>query len=467
MNESFLRGCRRSRRGEWLLAGWLVAGLLAVAEGRAQTNGAAFSFSTNSPGWVSQPLSLLNAMNVALQRNGQLQKARADLEASHGVVIQTRAIIMPHVQATGNYTRTDPNAIESFPGVNSPSQTWNGNLRVVQSIYEGGRVASAWRAARLTREQAVLQYQTAVDDVLLLVRVAYFDVLVAQQQITVNEASVNLLSRELEDQQRRFNAGTIPRFNVLRAEVAVANARPPLIQARNTYRVAKNNLSNLMGYNLPRDVWEDIPLNLTDHLEAPPYQIDLPRAISQAFEKRPELGVLRRTEQLQRENIINAKSGYKPSIQAFAGYGWRNSQFTNDIGNELNGWNVGAQLNWNIFDGMLTRGRVIEARALHEKAQADVDDTMRRIELEVRTAYSTFIEAKEVLQSQEKVQEQAEEALRLANARTDAGTGTQLDVLDAETALTQARTTQVQALHDYEVALARLERATGQNLAGP
>jgi outer membrane protein TolC len=82
----------------------------------------------------------------------------------------------------------------------------------------------------------------------------------------------------------------------------------------------------------------------------------------------------------------------------------------------------------------------------------------------VRTAYSTFIEAREVLESQEKVQEEAEEALRLARARADAGTGTQLDVLDAETSLTQARTTQVQALHDYAVARARLERATGQDM---
>jgi outer membrane protein TolC len=82
----------------------------------------------------------------------------------------------------------------------------------------------------------------------------------------------------------------------------------------------------------------------------------------------------------------------------------------------------------------------------------------------VRTAYSTFIEAKEVLESQQKVQEEADEALRLARARADAGTATQLDVLDAETSLTQARSTQVQALHDYSVARARLERAIGQDM---
>ena len=113
---------------------------------------------------------------------------------------------------------------------------------------------------------------------------------------------------------------------------------------------------------------------------------------------------------------------------------------------------------------MLTRGKVMQAKALHQKSKTDIEDRSRQIELDVRTAYSTFLEAREVLDSQQKVQEEADEALRLARARADAGTGTQLDVLDAENSLTQARTTQIQALHDYAVARARLERAIGLNM---
>jgi outer membrane protein TolC len=308
-----------------------------------------------------------------------------------------------------------------------------------------------------------------VADTLLAVRVAYYDVLLAAQQITVHEASVNLLQHELEDQQRRYNAGTVPHFNVLRAEVAVANERPNLIQARNNYRIAKNNLSNLLGYNLPREIWEDIPLNLTDALDAAPYQVDLPAAIQQALSRRTELVALRKTAELQRLNVVNAKAGYKPSVQAFAGYTWNNSQFIDpkDIGYTLYGWNAGGQVSWDIFDGLLTRGKVVQAEALYNKAKTDLEDTGRQIELEVRTAYSQFIEAREVLESQQKVQEEAEEALREADARAAAGTGTQLDVLDAQTSLTQARTTEIQALHDYDTARARLERAIGADMAPP
>jgi outer membrane protein TolC len=371
------------------------------------------------------------------------------------------------VQATGKYTDTDQRLLQEPPGIPpypQPNQNWNAGVQIVQSIYEGGKMVAALQAASATKKQALAQYQTAIADTLLAVRLAYYDVLLAAQEITVNEASVNLLQKELEDQQRRYDAGTVPHFNVLRAEVAVANERPALIQARNNYRIAKNNLSNLLGYNLPRDIWEDIPLNLTDTLDATPYQVDLPTAIQQALGRRTELIALRQTADLQRLNVVNAKAGYKPTVQVFAGYNWVNSQFSTDVGEDIRGWNAGGQLTWDIFDGMLTHGKVVQARALYDKSKTDLDDRARQIELEVRTAYSSFIMAREVLDSQFKVQEEAEEALREASARADAGTGTQLDVLDAQTSLTQARTTEVQALHDYDAARARLERAIGEEM---
>ena len=419
------------------------------------------------PGWITRPLSLADCLNIALQQNATILKAKNDLDAQYGVVVQTRAIALPQLQATGQYKDTDPNAIENFPGIGStPDQNWNAGLQIVQSIYQGGKLTAAVRAAKVTKEQALAQYQATLADTLLAVRLAYYDILLAAEQITVNEASVNLLQKELDDQQRRYDAGTVPHFNVLRAKVSVANARPPLIQAQNNYRIAKNNLSNLLGYNLPREIWENIPLNLTDTLDAAPYEINLSDALQEALAKRPELVALRKTEELQKLNIINAKSGYKPNLQLFAGYNWFNAQFTPpvEIDHDINGWNAGAQVSWDIFDGMLTHGKVIQAKALYEKSKTAVDEEARNIELEVRTTYSDFLEAQEVLESQKTVQAEAEESLREANARADAGTGTQLDVLDAENSLTQARSTQVQALHDYDAARARFERAIGKTI---
>lgn len=447
---------------------FLLALVCFIAGSRLPAQNAAAD--TNAPAWVTRPLSLVDCLNLALSQNATILKAKSDLQANYGIVIQTRAVALPQVIASGQYKRTERSAIENFPvpGIPQlPDQNWNAGVQIVQSIYEGGRMAAALRAARLTKEQSLLQYQTVVEDTLLNTRLAYYDVLLAAQQIVVHEASVELLSKELQDQQSRFNAGTVPHFNVLRAEVAVANERPALIQARNNYRITKNNLANLLGYNLPHDIWEDIPLNLSDKLEARPYQIDLPQAIERALANRTELAALRKAEALQRENVVSAKSGYKPTVQVFAGYDWYNAQFTPpvELNHDLHGWNAGAQLSWDIFDGMLTRGKVVQARALYERSRTDVEDKGRQIELEVRTAYSQFIEAREVLDSQKTVQAEAEEALREAQARATAGTGTQLDVLDAQTSLTQARTTEILALHDYASARARLERAIGADMA--
>jgi outer membrane protein TolC len=450
---------RISSLAVWLLAGWMTWAA------RAQTN------QTAASNILSHPLSRAGAVEIALRQNSAILKGQADLRASYGVEIQLRAIAWPKLSAGGAYNAEETSLIESFPlppplssYIQFPNQNWSADIRVQQSIYEGGRLTSAFRSAKLTRQQALLNYQTVLADTLLAVRLAYDDVLLAAQQIEVNEASVELLTHELEDTRRRFEAGNVPQFDVLRAQVELGNERPRLIQARNDFRLGKINLLHLLGLSLPHTLAEDVPLRLSDTLEAEPYEIDLPHALARALEKRPELAALRKAEALRREDLVNARAGYKPSAALFGGYQWQSLPYENNLSADLSGWIAGAQVSWNIFDGQLTRGKISEARARYERAKLDVEESGREIELEARTAYSNFIEAREVLESQKLVREQAEEALRLAEARHVAGSATQLDVLNAQTALTQARTTQVQALHDYAADRARLQRALGEDM---
>jgi outer membrane protein len=422
--------------------------------------------------FITSPLSLADAVNIGLRQNPNIMRAQKDLEASQGVVIQTRAIAIPKVRAAGTFTAVQSTDIDAphltnFTFQFGTEQAWNSQIRVVQSLYEGGRILSSLRAAKLIKARSLLTYQTAAADTILEVQLGYYDVLLAAQNIVVQQTSVELLGSELADTKRRFDAGTVPRFNVLRAEVELANQQPKLIRAKNEFRITKNYLANILGFNVPKDALDDIPLNLSDKLDAEPYQINLPQAINSALERRTELGSLRKEQALRYEDIITAKAGYKPSVEAFGGYEARNSIFTSDLTYDVYGWTAGVQMTWDIFDGFRTKGKIVEARAQYEKAGVELDDTGRRIELEVRTSYSRFVEATDVLESQKKVVEQAQEALRLASARNDAGTGTQLDVLSARTALTDAQTTQIQALHDYDAARARLERAIGMNMPLP
>ena len=159
-----------------------------------------------------------------------------------------------------------------------------------------------------------------------------------------------------------------------------------------------------------------------------------------------------------------ASAGYKPEASVFGNYGWHDKPFNDDMRSTREGWTVGGSVSWALFDGMLTHGRVTQARAQLQEANLDYADTRRQVELEVRQAYSDYIQTLELIEAQKKTVEEANESLRLAVARFRAGTGTQLDVLSAQTALTDASSNEIQALYDYNVAIATLERVTGMTV---
>jgi outer membrane protein TolC len=434
--------------------------LIAVALTAAAAHAEISPFSTG-------PISLDDAVATALRQSPTLLKGKQDIEEAYGIALQLRSAARPKIAAGGSARQLDTGGIETAnlgpAAVQFQADTqWGANIEVSQPLFAAGKITSSLRAAKLTQEAALASYQALVADTLVDVRVAYDDALLAAELIRTQEASVELLGRELEDQKRRFEAGTVPRFNVLRAEVELANAKPRLIRARNAHRIAKNRLAMLLGWNIPANSSDDIPLSLGDTLAAEPCAVELPDALMRALSRRPELAALRTQEKIRDEDIKQARADYYPQLAASAGWRWQNKTFTGSAADYVDGWVVGGQLNWSIWDFGLTQGKVSAAKARREKARLEVDDVGRRIELEIRTAHSTFQEAREVLESQQKVIEQAEEAVRLARARTDAGSGTQLDVLSAQTALTEARTTYSQALRDFAVARARLERAMGE-----
>jgi outer membrane protein TolC len=426
---------------------------------------------TNAVPLPSGPLTLDQALEFALTHNVTLRKGRQDLEEAQGLAIQQRAARLPRLAATGAYQQLDEARIErvqfsaaqpATPFLNN--QSWNANLVVTQPIYAGGKYNSMARSSRLTREAALASYQALVANTLLEVRTAYSDVLLAVEQIVVQEASKKLLERELETARRSLEAGTVPRFNVLRAEVELANALPPLIRARNQERISRNTLALLLGCDIPADTGVDIPLRTADSLKAEPFEVSVGAALNAAWLRRPEIKAAQSASQLRHEEVLQTRADLLPSLSGTAGYGVQNRNFIRDLDQTLDGWTVGVQANWLLFDFGQTQAKVNMARAREERARLEVEDVRRRIELEVRTAFSLFMESKEVLVSQTRVIEQAEEAVRLVTARADAGSSTQLEVLSAQTALKLSRTQYSQALRDYTVARAKLERAMGEGV---
>ncbi len=415
-----------------------------------------------------ESFTLEQCLETALKRNPAILKSQEDLKRTYGVIVETRSEALPQVRATGQMDVIDENFIDTFPGMiggpaDNQKMPWEVGIQISQLVYSGGRVNAALRAARITDQIAKESFHRVVSNTILEVRTVFYRILLARAQIHVHEQSIQLLENQLKDVTARFEAGTVPRFNVLRAEVELANARPPLIRAQNNYRLAREAMARLLAFDSkPQTAFSNIQFE--GALRHEQREVDLKSALAQAVERRPELRLARHQAALRRENITVAKSGYQPDLSVYAGYGARNSRFGDQLDDTTHGWFVGARATWNIFDGQLTRGKVQQAQAEFSQAEIEAEDIRRVIELEVRQAYSDYVQALELLEAQKRVIEQAEESLRLAEARFQAGAGTQLDVLSARTALTEAQSNEILALHEYNLALAALDRATGANV---
>jgi outer membrane protein len=408
---------------------------------------------------VPDTLDLKTAVRFALENNFAIRQARERIKQQEGVVIEVSAREIPNVGADAVYQRNDTAIGQGFP---PGDRAWQINLTASQVLYAGGGVRSAVRSSKLTRDAAILDLQAVINEALLQVRTLFYSVLLAREQIKVQESNLNLLQEQLKTATDRYEAGTVSSFEKLRAEVAVANAKVPLITARNDYRLAIEALRQALGFTTNKpDSLRKIP-EFVGTLEFTPATFDLQQAFESAHANRPDLERLAKLAAAREEGVTVARSGYFPNVSAFGGWTLRKGG-TNNFDDSNNGWLVGVQSQWNIFDGRATHGRVLQAKSAHEQTKLALTEAQLAIEVEVRRAFSQWQQAVELAEASQRVVEQATEAVRLATARYNAGTSTQLDTLAAQVDLTTARTNQILAYYNYNVALAALRKAMGQS----
>jgi len=490
---------------------FLVPGIFAVfsilgqlAFGGSDTRSAS---ETRSVGKV--PTFTLNqAILTALQRNPALLNAEQEIKRTRGVIIQVRAQVLPQVTARGNFEWIDPHLqgarifgpsttgttttpgtttggaaslIEALPSqvrevqtpLAAPSPTpaiistaeqsdvsYTISVLGTQLIFNG----TSWPQIRGTffqRDSAYFAFRNILDQLIAIVKTQFYQIVVNRELVSVNEQSVHLLEAQLKDQQNRFEAGTVPRFNVLQAEVALYNQLPLLITAQNNLRIAKIVLAKTLGLDFQPRRGESPPLEVVGEMPYIPRTISLANAIELGKERRPFLKQARANVLNQKEQVRAAAGQWLPTITTTGGGEWISSPTNSSWHDISKGWIAQVQGSLPIWDSGAIAGQVIQQRALLFEAKNTYDDDVRQVELEVQTSYSNLQQNQELIKSQEKNVEQAEEALRLAKARLDAGAGTQLDVLNAQVQLLTAQSTRLQALFGYNSSLAEFDRVTG------
>ena len=425
----------------------------------------------------AKELKIGDAIETAVTKNPEILSAIQQIRLTKGQLVQVRAALLPTVQANSSYQieedkLANPRPEQKNTGSANPllapllqqitppsnqNESWNVTIQVNQSIWSGWKNQADFSAARLANDSAYYSLRQTIDKVVADTKKLFYDVIFNRALIRVREESVAVLQSQLQDQLSRFEAGTVPRFNVLQAEVALANAIPPVIQARNALRISQFALVKQLGLNYPSDP-SKIPINVTGQLDYNPIKLDLGNSVFTALTRNPSLKVQRQNILIGAEQLKSAMSGFQPTLNATAGWQTFNIPTSSQLDDTVNGWFFGVTGSWNIFDGLATVGATQAARAALDQSRINYDNSARGVELDVQRAVSNLIEAQEIIDSQRANVTQATEALRLSRERLDAGAGTQLDVLNAQQSLLEAQTTELEGRYRYITALAEYNR---------
>ncbi len=447
------------------------------------------------------------AILTALQQNPALLNAEQEIKRTKGVIIQVRAQALPQITANGRFEWTDPNlqgarifgttGTSGTTGTTTGTGTTLGGTTGAASLVDSprsqvadpsptpsvtatelsdvsysisvlgtqlifnGTTFNQIRGTFFQRDSAYFAFRNILDQLIATVKTQFYQIIVNRELVKVNQQSVELLDAQLKDQQNRFEAGTVPRFNVLQAEVAYYNQLPQLITAQNNLRISKLQLAKTLGLYFQPRRGENPPLEVVGEMPYIPRPISLADAIEMGKERRPFLKQARANVLNQLQQVRAAAGQWLPNITTTGGGEWVSSPTNSSWHDISKGWLAIVQGSLPIWDSGAIAGQVIQQRALLSETKITYDDDVRQVELEIQQAYSNLQQNQELVKSQEKNVELADEALRLAKARLDAGAGVQLDVLNAQTQLLTAQSTRLQALFGYNSSLAEFDRATG------
>jgi outer membrane protein len=435
------------------------------------------------------------AILTALQQNPTLLNAEQEIKRTKGVIIQVRAQALPQVNANAQFEWIDPHLSGArIFGTNTSTGTTTGgtspgtgtgaarvadpsptpsitatelsdvsyNISVLGSqLIFNGTTFNQIRGTFFQRDSAYFAFRNTLDQLIATVKTQFYQIIVNRELVKVNQQSVELLDAQLKDQQNRFEAGTVPRFNVLQAEVAYYNQLPLLITAQNNLRISKLQLAKTLGLYFQPRRGEDPPLEALGEMPYIPRPINLADAIEMGKERRPFLKQARANVLNQLQQVRATAGQWLPNITTTGGAEWVSSPVNSSFHDISKGWLALVQGSLPIWDSGAIAGQVIQQRALLSEQKITYDDDVRQVELEIQQAYSNLQQNEELVKSQEKNVELADEALRLAKARLDAGAGVQLDVLNAQVQLLTAQSTRLQALFGYNSSLAEFDRATG------
>lgn len=413
-------------------------------------------------------LNLDDAMLRAFQTNPTVSIAQYELDsarASYNAARQSRGISISasHQTQRGGY---DDNIVKKTDATGAwTGEYWKGignshsnGLTASLPIFTGGKLKGNIKQAKANYQYNEVGVQRTYNEMRSTVTDGYFTMLQADNMQKLSAESVARLEDHLKNVQAQYDVGVVAKVDVLRSQVELADAKQTLIQAENSYQLAEASLNKIVG--LPMDT----NLKLDNLLVYNAYDKTMEDCLAYAAEHRPELMQAKYSVDAAKGALMVARSGHMPQVAASASQSWSDNNWPGD---EKGNWGVGVNVSMNVFDTGVTLSKIHGAEADLKKAEETYRNTVDSVNLDVRSNYLGLREAEKRISTTKLAVEQADEDYRIAQLRYMSGVGTNTDVLDAQVALTQAKTNYTKALYDYNTSKTALETSIGVPMENP
>jgi outer membrane protein len=410
-----------------------------------------------------EAVTLDEAVQLSIDRHPDVGKARAASDVLKGQIREVRSQALPDVRLTADGTRArDPgllnsSGIDKFPPelrdalIPTAVNLFDYSINLKQPLYTAGKVGTALRLASVEAEGALVDVDRVKQDLALGVVNAYYGLLWAERDKELVAATQEQRKLHADMARTRFKNGVATEVDVLRSDVAVANGAPELVRANNAIRQARA----LLNYYMVRPI--DFPTRTSAEFPETPWEELSPDALFQeAARSRPELHRLRIAERSAAEQLQLAKAENRMRVDATAGYGIVARNPKNLIDPLYRRWSIGASFTLPVFDGFKRNGLVEQAVAKQRAARLEREKVEQQVRLGLQQGADDLKAARETIAAARTNIAQAERVLSMMQDNYRFGAATTLDIVDAQTAVTVARTNLLSGLHAYSIARANL-----------
>jgi outer membrane protein TolC len=401
-------------------------------------------------------ITLDQALELAKRNNRELQAAQFQLERSQSALREAQAALLPNASVSGNLTNSGNNLFTT--GSTQSNTSFSGQAQVNYDLYTSGNRQASIRFAEEQIRIDELNFENQSLVVGLNVATQYYNLQGADEQVRINRSAVANAEASLRDTQARLQAGVGTQFDVLQAQVNLADAQQQLTNSISQQRIARRQFGTLLSLPQSVDISAADPVRL-----AGLWQLTLEQTIVQAFQNRPELPQFLAQRNQAEQQRRQALSQLGPQLGLNGSYSLQDRY--NDSISVADGYSVGLQASLTLFDGGAARARAAQSRANIAIAETQFANQRDQIRFDVEQFYFQLQSNLDNVQTSTLALTQAREALQIARLRLQAGVGTQTEVISAENNLTRAEGNRVTAILDYNRALANLQRSVTSRTA--